>query len=309
MKSILKIIAVQIVLVSNLFASPIAEIALSNIPNIDGEKVESIYIVNSISIKDDNGQKKEYLDQDMLSGIYSVIFETDQYVYFTQVLVNNNQVKFYYGGESFKRIKKSFMGDNFEEVSINDKNEVTETNVIYDDADIDITGSQIIIDSNDILYTYNLINNKINNITENTDDLVLNRIRASYVTILKEDIEEVYLSTSCKLINSNGEKKFPFDDLMNNNIYQVIFQTENYFYILKVQEITNSVFKYYTDLEPIKRISRNLIYDDITESIFLDEYNRVTNIRTDNEDADNELTENSFTLEEANNKVVFKITK
>ena len=127
--------------------------------------------------------------------------------------------------------------------------------------------------------------------------------------MLSEDIEEVYLSPSCKLINSNGEKFFPFDDLMNDNIYQVIFQTENYFYILKVQEITNSVFKYYTDLEPIKRVSRNLIYDDITESIFLDEYNRVSNIRTDNEDADNELTENLFILEEADNKVVFKIVK
>lgn len=275
-----------------------------SINKIDSENINTVYIANSVSVNTENGQEDYYYDKDIVNKIYHILFETDNYLYISEVIMKNDIAEFYTQNSPLIRIEDSYFGGIAEEIYISKNNKVLKTIILSEDAEFDIDSETITYSPSSqkkIVYNINL-----NELSLKNNSLKLS-IKNNFNPFLREEIENVYLSESCVLFKPDGQTNFSFKENMIDGIYQVILKTENYFYILKVKEVTNSAYRIFTEYEPIKRISRNIFFDDTTENISIDEYGRLLKSEILYTNADSDLNEDFFILTEGDYKVEFKL--
>lgn len=278
------------------------------IPNIDSEEIEDVFIASSITKITENGLNRFYLDKKKKNNIYTVLFKTDDYLYVSDIKFEDNKVLFFTQENPIIRIENTFFGSGLaEEIESLKENKVISTKTLNSEASFDIKSETISYSFNQEKIEYDI--SEINDLANRKNRLLFTNIKNSLNPIVGEEIEELYLSESCKVFKPEGQKTYSFLENINNGIYQVIAETDNFYYILKVKRLTDCSYIIYTSLEPIKRISRNTFYDNQTENIFLDENDRLISADVLFTDADYTLEDNSFEITEGPYKVIFNILR
>jgi hypothetical protein len=276
------------------------------ITNIDSQEIEDVYIANSISKITENGLNRYYLDKKKENNIYTILFTTDDYLYVSDIKIEGNKVLFFTQENPIIRIENTFFGSGLaEEIESLKEKKVISTKTLNSEASFDINSETISYIFNQEKIEYDI--SEISDLAKRKNRLLYSNIKNSLNPIVGEEIKELYLSESCTVFKPEGQKTFSFLENVNNKIYQVIAETDSFYYILKVKQFTDCNYKIYTSLEPIKRISRNTFYDNQTENIFLDENDRLISADVLFTDADYNLEDNSFELIEGNYKVIFKL--
>ena len=279
----------------------------SSIKNIGSEEVNDIYIANSITKVTNNGKEKYYFEKKKTNDLYTILFTTDDYLYISEIKIKNNNVQFYIQDKPILRIEYNLFGSGMaEEVEVSKEQGIIKTFSLSEEAKFNIdseTISYFLNDQKKIIY--NISNKDL--IVEKENLLLIKNINNSLSPFITEEIENIYISENCTVFKSEGQNKFSFKENMKNGIYQVIFETDEFYYILKIKEISKSIFKVFTEIEPIKRISKNMFFDSTTENVFLDEYGRLVSSEILFTNADYNLDDDIFELSEGTYRVTFKL--
>lgn len=135
---------------------------------------------------------------------------------------------------------------------------------------------------------------------------ILKLIHENIKVIDKENIVNVLIFESVIVTDENGTKQTYLEEEQNLNIYQGLFETENYYYFTDIKIHENSSVRFYTDIRAIKRVEKKW-FGGLQEVVYLDNKNDILRTEKRIEDADVSIEDSYVTLsEDVENGKIYK---
>ena len=124
----------------------------------------------------------------------------------------------------------------------------------------------------------------INSIFCQNNELIIQNFKRAITNIDSQEIEDVYIANSISKITENGLNRYYLDKKKENNIYTILFTTDDYLYVSDIKIEGNKVL-FFTQENPIIRIENTFFGSGLAEEIESLKEKKVISTKTLNSEA------------------------